>query len=379
VGIVRTAQAYPQISAILGTRFGILGVLTEDLVDLGREDTTALEQVGHTPSAALGTSRRRLKDDDAERVVAVLRAHGVRYFLYIGGNDSADTVLKVQSFADQAGYDLVALAVPKTIDNDLPCMDHTPGYGSIARYVAIATQDVGHDAAAICSTDQVTILEVMGRNAGWVAAASALGKTSPHDPPHLIYVPERPLRPEAFLQDVQHVVSRIGYCVVVVSETIRDDQGRPLARHMWTDGFGHARLVGAAERLCGMIERGLGLRARFNRPGTLQRSSILCVSRVDWHEAFLVGQAAVHHAMAGVRDQIITLIREGEDPYRCTTGLAPLTAVANGERRLPDHFLTDEGTMVTEAFVRYARPLIGDPLPSRGRLHYHAVPKRITG
>ena len=223
---------------------------------------------------------------------------------------------------------------------------------------------------AIAVTDQVTILEVMGRNAGWVAAASALARRAPDDPPHLIYVPERPVSAAQVTQQVQQAYQRHGFVLIVTTETIRNEQGEPWARRTGDDGFGHPRLVGAAEQLGLLIEQKLGLKTRFNKPGTLQRAAGTCVSPVDWQEAYLAGQAAVQAALQGERDVMVTLVRRSGPVYACSTGLAPLSAVAHAERRLPDSFLAAGGD-VTPAFLDYVRPLIGGPLPAYGELDSH--------
>ncbi len=372
VGVIHEALAHPEIADVVGTLRGVRGILTGDLVDLRREAPCDLELVRRTPAAALGSNRYRLQPEDPERLLRRLQALDVRHFLYIGGNDSADTAHRLAAAAAQRGYDLRAIAVPKTIDNDLPLTDHCPGYGSIARYVALAARDAGHDTEAMRETDPVKILEVPGRNAGWVAAATALGKRSDEDGPHLIYPPERPVALDQFLDAVQRTYDRLGFVLAAVAETVRDERGEPLgtpAREMGTaDAFGHRRLAGAAAYLCREIADRLGLRARWDKPGTLARSSIACASEVDLAEAYLVGRQAVLAALRGETDRMVTLVREPGERYRVTTGLAPLEAVANHERHLPADYLTPDGTFVTPAFLDYARPLIGEPLPEYGRL-----------
>ena len=366
-GVVQEALQHDEIGRILGARFGLLGLLNDDLLDLGREDAGLLQRVAHTPASALGTCRRRFSPVDAERALAVLAAHDVRYFLYIGGNDSADTAHQIQLYADAHGYPICCMGVPKTTDNDLAMMDHTPGYGSIARYVAMATQDIACDAAAIVTSYQVTILEVMGRNAGWVAAASALARREDGDAPHLILVPEQPVVADEVVRRVQSIVERRGNAVVVVTETVRDEQGQPWARATGRDDFGHVRLAGAAERLSDLIIERTGLQTRFNKPGTLQRSAGACISPVDWAEAYAAGEHATTAAVSGARDMMVTLERPPSSDYLCVFGLAPLADVAHAERRLPPHFFTDTGD-VTAGFVSWLRPLVGGDLPDYARL-----------
>ncbi len=372
VGVIHEAQRHPAITHVLGALHGVEGIIRGDVVDLGREDPATLEAVRHTPSAALGSNRYKLRPDDPERIFATLAALGVRYFVYIGGNDSADTAHRVATVAAERGYPLRAVSVPKTIDNDLPFTDHCPGYGSIARYIAIAALDAGRDTEAMRKTDPVKLLEVPGRNAGWVAAASALARRDELDAPHLIFPPERRLSLDRFLDSIQRTYDRLGFVVAVVAETVRGEDGEPIgaaAPEMGTvDAFGHRRLAGAAAYLCRETASRLGLRARWDKPGTLSRSSMVCASEVDLEEAYLVGQQAVRAALRGETDRMVTLVRESTRPYRISTGLAPLADIANRERLLPDEYVTPDGTGVTPAFLDYARPLIGGPLPEYGRL-----------
>jgi 6-phosphofructokinase 1 len=290
--------------------------------------------------------------------------------LYIGGNDSADTVHRLAVRAGERGDGLRAIAVPKTIDNDLPETDHCPGYGSIARYAAIATMDSAKDTESMPTMYPVKVIEVMGRDAGWVAAASSLGKREPQDAPHLTYLPERPLAPERLLRDVEAVYREFGRAVIVVTETMRDDSGRPFADpNAELDAFGHPLLRGTADAMCRMVQRELGLRSRFDKPGSLQRMAMLCASPVDLAEAMEVGRAAVGLALRGETDRMVTIVRDADAPYRSHTGSVALELVANRQRLLPDAFIDTSGTGVTEEFLRYARPLIGpEPLPRYTRL-----------
>ncbi len=367
LGVVEEARQHSEVERILGAHFGLVGLVHDDLLDLGAEDPAHLRLVGHSPAAALGTCRRRFTSADAERALAVLAANNVRFFLYIGGNDSADTAHQLQMLAQQRGYGLRCMGVPKTVDNDLAHMDHTPGYGSIARYVAMSARDCAYDGAAIATTDQVTIIEVMGRNAGWVAAASVLARAHADDAPHLVYVPERPVTQADVERQVRQVVKTHGHAVIVATETIRDEQGTPWARPTGDDGFGHVRLSGAAERMAALIEEKLGLKARYNKPGSMQRSAGWCVSPVDWQEAYLTGKTAVAHALNGASDVMVTLLRHPGSSYACATGLAPLAEIAHAERRMPAEFLAANG-QISDAFVAYARPLIGGDLPQYARL-----------
>ena len=377
VGVVQEALRHPEITGVQGMLFGVQGALAGQFVDLGGADPAAVEALRHTPACALGTCRYKMRPDDPARVVEICRQRGVRYFFYIGGNDSADTSHRIALAAAAAGYDLRVVGVPKTIDNDLPLTDHCPGYGSIARFVAMATADAGRDTEASRLVDPVKIVEVMGRNAGWVAAASALGKHDEVDAPHLIYFPEHPLSEERFLADVQRVYDDLGYALVVVPETIRDEKGNPLAEEGGEvrDAFGHRRLAGAANRLANLICEKLGIRARWDKPGTIQRTLMAAASPVDLDEAYLTGRMAVIYALEGAHDRMVTLVREPGPTYRCRTDTAPLEAIANQEKKLPPQFMNAEGNHVTEAFLAYARPLIGDPLPRYPRLTPRRAPR----
>ena len=370
VGATLAAMETDAIDGIYGARYGIRGVLNRDVLDLRQQPAHVWPALRRTPSAALGSCRYKLRDDDAAQAVETLRELGVRYFLYIGGNDSADTALRLEKAARALDYDLRVICVPKTIDNDLPETDHCPGYGSAARFIALATMDSALCTAAIPDHYPVKFIEVMGRDAGWLAAASALGKVRDADPPHLIYFPERPLSEERFLADVRAAHGAYGYVVVVVAETVRDEQGRALGTmgSQGTDAFGHPLLGGAARYLAGLSRERLGLRARYDKPGDLQRMSSACVSATDAHEAELVGRAAVDAALAGVSGKMVTLVRQPGPVYRCETGLADLATVANAQRAFPAEFVSPTGTGVTQAYREYALPLIGEPLPRYGRL-----------
>ena len=379
-GVIQAALNSPAIQGIYGMVHGIEGVLKEDLIDLRAEKSETIEGLRRTPSAALGACRTKLKAADYERILKVLQAHQVRYFIYNGGNDSADTCHHVARLAHASGYELRAIAVPKTVDNDLAFTDHCPGYGSVARFNAIATRDAGRDTEAIGVVDNVKLIETMGRNTGWITASTALAREGPDDAPHLIYLPERPLNREWFLQDVKATFDRLGYCVVAVCEGLKDEKGETLvasARAVDTDSFGHKQLGGVADFLCDAIAANLGLKARFDKPGTVQRMSALAASAVDEEEAYRVGEQAVMAAVEGMSGQMITLVRESNSPYRVTTGLAPLEEVANAEKVVPREFINQRGNDVTAAFLDYARPLIGGPLPPYVRLAGKRVVRRV--
>ena len=365
VGAVKAALADARLEGIFGMLYGIEGLLKEELIDLRRQPNQVWSQLLNTPSAALGTCRYKLQEGDPEQAVELLRRYDVHYMLYIGGNDSADTAHQLSLAAQHVGCELQTISVPKTIDNDLPFTDHCPGYGSAARFLALATMDSSMNTISIPSHYPVKVIETMGRDAGWLAASSALGKRDEHDPPHIILIPEKPFNAERFLQQVEEVYQRLGYVIIVASETIRDEKGQALgaAGQVGTDAFQHPLLSGAAQYLVELVERRLKLRARFDKPGDLQRMASNSISRTDRDEAYLVGQMGIMALLAGENDKMVTLVRHMDGGYSCTTGLVELAQIANAQRLLPTEYLNADKTMVTQAFYNYALPLIGDPLP----------------
>jgi len=370
VGAVEAAFTDQRIGGIYGMLHGIEGLLKEELIDLRQQPVGIWQQLFHTPSAALGSCRYKLHDHDLERTIEILRRYDIRYMLYIGGNDSADTAHRLAEAAEQIGYDLSILSIPKTIDNDLPFTDHCPGYGSAARFIAQATQDSALNTISIPWHYPVKIIETMGRDAGWLTASSALGKHDESDPPHLLLLPEQPFIANRFLTQVEEVYKKLGYVIVVVAETIRDDQGQTLGSvgQVGVDAFQHPLLSGTAQYLVDLVKRELQLRARFDKPGDLQRMSSAHISITDRDEAYLVGKMGVHALLDGESDKMVTLIRQDEPTYHCITGLAELDKVANVQRLLPDRYLNENKTMVTPAFYDYALPLIGGPLTQHTRL-----------
>jgi 6-phosphofructokinase len=379
VGVIHEALAHEEIGGIYGMLHGIAGVLREEFVDLRAEPADVLETLRNTPASALGTVRYKVTDADYERLLDVLMAYNVRYFLYIGGNDSADTTHKIHLIAAQRGYELHAIGVPKTVDNDLAMTDHCPGYGSAARFVAAAIRNTGYDTIAMGDTGPLKVMEIMGRNAGWLTAAAALAKERPEDPPQLIYVPEHGVSPEQVVEDVRYWHKELGYCVIAASEGMKDDKGGDFAKarkEVVVDAFGHAAKGGVAEFLEDILKEALGLRARLDKPGYLQRSFGELISPVDREEAYLVGREAVRAAIAGESDKMVTLIRRPGPVYAVDTGLAPLEKIANTERKMPPEFINERGNGVTQAFIEYARPLIGGPLMPYARLTCKMVPKR---
>ncbi|MBN1491258.1 MAG: 6-phosphofructokinase [Phycisphaerae bacterium] len=395
-GVIQTALAHPKtFTGVYGAHNGILGVLREELFDLGSERPEAIEALRWTPAAALGSCRYKLKSlekdrADYERIVEVFKAHEIRFFFYAGGNDSMDTADKVARLAADMKYDLIVVGVPKTVDNDLAETDHCPGYGSVAKYLATSVMEAGKDTEALYTTDTCTIVECMGRNAGWIAASTGLASRCEEDAPHLIYLPEFPFSVDRFVADVKDCVKRLGLCVIAVGEGLQDADGKPIAAasgQFAKDAFGHVQLGGVAESLRVVVEAEVGIKARTNKAGTFQRAAMHWASRTDSDEAYRVGQAAVEAALAGTSRKMVTLVRQGSGAadYGCTTGLADLSVVANGEKPLPRAFVNEAANHVTDAFREYALPLVRgetpvelapDGLPVFVRLRKQAVSQR---
>jgi ATP-dependent phosphofructokinase / diphosphate-dependent phosphofructokinase len=380
-GVVLEARRFGGIERIYGARHGVRGIVSEDFVDLTQETSHNLELVAATPGSTLGSTRDKPDLKYCQQIFEVLRAHGIGYFFYIGGNDSSDTVRIVSEEATQAGYPLRCIHIPKTIDNDLMCNDHTPGFPSAARFVAQAFAGVNLDNAALPG---VYVAVVMGRHAGFLTAASALGKKFPDDGPHLIYVPERTFSIDKFLADVKATQERYGRCVVAVSEGIHDASGQPilaqLAKQVEHDAHGNVQLSGSgalADLLCEEIKGKLGLkRVRGDTFGYLQRSFIGCVSDVDAREAREVGEKAVQYAMWGQQNGSVTIKRTGY--YSADYELVPLTDVAGKTRVMDDAFIADSGTDITDAFRLYLRPLLGSDMPDAYRLRPAPVAKVLN-
>jgi len=366
-GAVLAAKACPEIDAIYGALHGIQGIFDERFIDLRQEPDDVLLRVAQTPSSALGSVRRKPTPDDCRALFAVLAKHGVRYFFYIGGNDSAETAHIIAQEAGRQGYPLCCFHIPKTIDNDLLANDHTPGYGSAGRFVACAVRGDDLDNRALGG---VKIDVIMGRNAGFLTAAAALARQDPDDGPHLVYLPERPFTLERFVADVDACMKRYGRCVLAVSEGIRGPDGRPVAEAFSTetDAHGNVQLTSAAlgENLAAVIRDKLRVkRVRADTFGFIQRCFVGCVSESDAREAFQAGAEAVKAAVSGRHPGgTIALVREPGDAYAIRYEVAPLSAVAKHTREMPDAFIAPEGNHVTEAFLRYARPIVGELPPT---------------
>ena len=361
-GVVAEALNHECIEEIYGGVNGVLGILNEQLVDLAAETQQTIRALRHTPGAALGTCRFKLKSQqDYDRVLQVFEAHNIRYFFYAGGNDSQDTADKISKLAQERGYELRVIGIPKTIDNDLVTTDHTPGYGSVVKYIATTVKEIACDNAAMGQYDLVQIIEVMGRNAGWIAAGAALAKSrdEPNAAPHLIYLPEVAFSAEKFISDVQHVLQKEKYCVVVVGEGLVDADGNFVSTASASaDAFGHSQLGGAGEYLRGLVEETLQIKARAVSLGMAQRAAVHCSSQTDNDEAYLAGQAAVEAAIAGETDKMVTLVRGDGETYTCETGLTPLAEIANGVKKLPESWINEDGVSMNYNFYKYALPLI---------------------
>jgi 6-phosphofructokinase 1 len=381
VGAVLEARCFPQIERIYGARHGVRGIVDQDFVDLSCETRTNLEAVAATPSSALGSTRDKPDLAYCRNILASLKAHGAAWFLYIGGNDTADTVRIVSEEAAKDGYDLRSIHIPKTIDNDLMENDHTPGFPSAARFVAQAFMGADLDNRALPG---VYVAVVMGRQAGFLTAASAAARTADGDGPHLIYLPERAFDKDRFLTDVKSVHDRLGRCVVAVSEGIHEADGTPLtvklAGAVEKDAHGNVQLSGTgalADLLCAEIKSGLGIkRVRGDTFGYLQRSFAGCSSDVDRREAREVGETAVKLAIWGSEDASVAIRRVGD--YAVNYVAVELTAVAVRTKAMADAFIAPSESDITPAFLQYLRPLLGSDLPRPGRLHGGAV-TRIPG
>lgn len=378
VGVVLESRKFPQVTKVYGAVNGVSGIVNEDFLDLTQETTHNLEQVAITPSSALFSTRDKPDEKYCREIFKVLKAHDIRYFFYIGGNDSADTVRIVNEQAEQSDYEFRAIHIPKTIDNDLVENDHTPGYGSAARFVANAFIGINLDNRALPG---VHIGVVMGRNAGFLTAASSIAQKYPDDGPHLIYLPERPFLIDEFLQDVKTVYEKHGRCLIAVSEGIRDPEGIPIVTKLLgqkeTDAHGNMQLSGTGalgDVLCEYIKKNLGIkRVRSDTFGYLQRSFLGCVSDVDQHEAREVGEKAAQFAIWHNIDGSITIHRTGF--YSVDYQLSPLCEVAAKTRTMPDEYINAEGNNVTEEFKHYLVPLLGSDMPSAHRLRAPRVAK----
>ena len=392
-GVIETAREHPKrIGKVFAGRNGIIGALTEDLIDTSKESVKAIAALKHTPAGAFGSCRYKLKSleenrAEYERLIAVFQAHDIGYFFYNGGGDSADTCLKVSQLGDSMGYPIQAIHVPKTVDNDLAQTDCCPGFGSVAKYVAVSIREAGFDVASMAKTStKVFVLEVMGRHAGWIAAAGGLAAENEGDAPQVIVFPEIAFDETAFLAKVQASVDSNGYCAIVVSEGVRDAAGNFLADQGLRDAFGHAQLGGVAPVVAGVVKEGLKLKVHWAVADYLQRSARHIASKTDVAQAYAVGKAAVELALKGGNAVMPTIVRKSNKPYKWTIGVANLDDVANVEKTLPRDFITDDGYGITAKCRQYLAPLIQgedyppfkNGLPQYVTLKNAAVPRKLS-
>ncbi|MCE5233211.1 MAG: 6-phosphofructokinase [Mizugakiibacter sp.] len=377
---------------VYAARNGILGALREELIDTSKESAAAIRALAWTPGGAFGSCRYKLKSIEENRaqyarLIDVLRAHDVRWFLYNGGNDSADTAHKLSQVGKALGYEVACIGVPKTVDNDLAVTDCCPGFGSVAKYTALSVLEAGLDVASMYeSSTKVFILEVMGRHAGWIAAAAGLAGSGPDDAPHLILFPEIAFDEDAFLARVKATVERVGYCVVVASEGLKNAEGQFLAEAGTRDAFGHSQLGGVAPALAALVKAKLGYKYHWALPDYLQRSARHAASQTDHDQAWAVGKAAVEYALAGANAVMPVIVRTSDAPYRWKIAPAPLAKIANREKKLPAGYIRRDGYGITAAARRYLAPLIrgeaappygADGLPRYVRLRNAAVAKKL--
>lgn len=391
-GVIQTARQHrDRIANIYAGRNGIIGALTEDLIDTGKENDAAIAALRHTPSGAFGSCRYKLKGlveskAQYERLIEVFKAHNIGYFFYNGGGDSADTCHKVSQLSDTLGFRVQAIHVPKTVDNDLPVTDNCPGFGSVAKYIAVSTREASFDVQSMASTStKVFVIEVMGRHAGWIAAAGGLAADSKNDIPIVILFPEVKFDQQRFLDRVKANVDKYGYCSVVVSEGAKWPDGKFLSEQGTKDAFGHAQLGGAAPVVANMVKQALGYKFHWAVADYLQRAARHIASKTDVDQAYALGKAAVELALQGENAVMPTIVRKSDQPYVWEVGSVALSKVANVEKYMPPEFISADGFGITEACRRYLLPLIQgedyppyvDGMPSYVRLNNMAVPKKL--
>ncbi|MBL8430449.1 MAG: 6-phosphofructokinase [Dechloromonas sp.] len=391
-GLIQEARRHPdKIGKVFAGRDGIIGALTEDLIDTSLESDEAIARLRHTPGGAFGSCRYKLKSLEQhraqyERLIEVFKAHDIGYFFYNGGNDSMDTAWKVSQIAEKMDYPVVCVGVPKTVDNDLPHTDCCPGFGSVAKYVATSIREAGYDVASMARTStKIFVLEVMGRHAGWITAACGLASESVGEPPHILLFPEVPFDPDRFVARVDECVKQYGYCTVAVSEGLSDASGKLIAESGTKDAFGHSQLGGVGQMVAQLIKDRLGYKYHWALADYLQRSARHLASRTDLEQAYALGVAAVDLALQGKNAVMATIERLADSPYRWEIGNAPLAEVANVERKMPAAFITPDGFHITDACRTYLQPLIEgeEPPPYRNglpdyvRLKNMSVPKKL--
>jgi ATP-dependent phosphofructokinase / diphosphate-dependent phosphofructokinase len=392
-GVIETARKHKdKIGKVYAGRNGIIGALTEDLIDTSKESDAAIRALKHTPSGAFGSCRFKLKGLEEnraqyERLIDVFKAHNIGYFFYNGGGDSADTCLKVSQISEKLGYPIQAIHVPKTVDNDLPITDCCPGFGSVAKYIAVSTREASFDVASMAKTStKVFVIEVMGRHAGWIAAAGGLAADKDHDIPIVILFPEIAFDQEKFLAKVDAMVKSHGYCSVVVSEGVKGQDGKFLSDQGLRDAFGHAQLGGVAPVIASIVKQGLGYKYHWAVADYLQRAARHIASKTDVAQSYAAGKAAVELALKGRNAIMPTIERVSNRPYKWKIGVAELADVANQEKFMPRDFITEDGFGITTKCRTYLSPLIvgedyppyKNGLPDYVRLKNVAVPKKLN-
>jgi 6-phosphofructokinase 1 len=381
-GVIETARRHKdKIANVYAGRNGIIGALTEDLIDTSQESDADIAALRHTPSGAFGSCRYKLKGleeskAEYERLIAVFKAHDIGYFFYNGGGDSADTCHKISQISEKMNFPIQAIHVPKTVDNDLPITDVCPGFGSVAKYIAISTREASFDVCSMAKTStKVFVLEVMGRHAGWIAAAGGLAADTDNDIPVVILFPEVEFNQQAFINKVKEKVDQYGYCSIVVSEGAHWPDGKFLAEQGTRDAFGHAQLGGAAPVVANMVKDALGYKFHWAVADYLQRAARHIASKTDVEQAYALGKAAVEMALAGENAVMPTIVRKSEEPYVWEIGKAKLEDVANVEKMMPKEFITEDGFGITDACRRYLNPLIeGEDYPP----YEKGMPKYVT-
>ena len=392
--VIETARKYrTKIGKVYAGRNGIIGALTEDLIDTSKESRAAIRALRHTPSGAFGSCRYKLKGLEQnraqyERLIEVFRAHNIGYFFYNGGGDSADTCLKVSQLSETMGYPIIAVHVPKTVDNDLPVTDCCPGFGSVAKYVATSIREAGFDVASMAKTStKVFVLEVMGRHAGWITAACGLAAEKEGDAPQVLLFPEITFNEEKFLTKVKESVEQYGYCAVAVSEGIKNADGEFLSESGLRDAFGHAQLGGVAPVIANLVKEKFGYKYHWAVADYLQRAARHIASRTDVEQSYAVGKAAVQFALQGHNSVMPTIVRKSSKPYKWAIGMARLEDVANREKNMPRDFISEDGFAITGKCRAYLEPLIKgedyppykNGLPDYIKLKNAAVPKKLPG
>ncbi len=385
-GLIETARKYPdKIGKIFAGKNGIIGALKEELIDTSLESEESINALRYTPAGAFGSCRYKLKSIEEnraqyERLIEVFKAHNIRYFFYNGGGDSMDTAHKVSQLSETMGYPMTCLGIPKTVDNDLPLTDNCPGFGSVAKYIAVSIREAGFDVASMAATStKVFVMEVMGRHAGWIAAAGGIAAEKDGDAPHIILFPEIVFDEQAFLTKVDYCVKQYGYCAIVVSEGVKDAQGKFLADSGTVDAFGHSQLGGVAPVIANLVKAKFGYKYHWAVSDYLQRAARHVASKTDVEQAYAMGKAAMEMALAGKNAMLPIIQRDSQSPYTWSIAEAALGDVANVEKMLPKDYITDDGFGITDKARAYLQPLImgEDYPPYKNGLPDYVVLKNI--